>query len=323
MRKSTAFTLVELLVVIAIIGVLVALLLPAVQAAREAARRTQCTNHLKQVGLAMQNFHSARGAFPSGIDMWPGNGGCADPENPVTGPDGQPVSHRRNYYGWGWATFIIAYLEQNALNDRFDFKDHPSGAYARGPSFVAGAEFISTYLCPSDPQGAELMHCCSGVGNGPGGEDLAGTNIAGVADSIDWSCDGAWPRPDPIPAGFSDDRGANGILFQRSHVAMKDVTDGASHTLLVGEIIGRGPGTNEGNFWVTWNVQHTGNGINLPLRFEPKPSPWSVTENGFASFHPTGCHFALADGSVMFMSESIDQDVLEAMTTRGGYEVVE
>jgi hypothetical protein len=139
--------------------------------------------------------------------------------------------------------------------------------------------------------------------------DLAKTNMAGVADSLDWTCDGAWPDPD-----------ADGVLYQSSETGAEEVEDGLSHTLFVGEMIGAGPGTNLGYFWATWNILHTANGINLTVRVPPR-GPWSVPDTGFASYHPSGCHFTLGDGSVRFISESIDQYVLAAMTTRAGGEV--
>ena len=308
--RSFGFTLVELLVVIAIIGILVTLLLPAVNAAREAARRTQCLNNFKQVGLAMHTYHSSFGTFPTGIHMWPSSG-CAFPSDP------KPAELGKVYYGWGWGAFILPFLEEASIHDQFVFKDHPSGAYSMGPDYVAGGLLIQSYLCPSNPQNAELAHCCSHVSNGPNGEDLAITHMAGVADSADWSCDQVWPSPN-----------ANGMLFQRSRVAVKRVTDGTSHTLVVGEIIGNGPGTNEGSFWVTWNVIHSGNPINLTLRrLQLSPpqhtSPWSVDNMSFASYHPGGCHFAFADGAAKFISESINVGVMVALTTRAGGEVVE
>ena len=304
LNSPRGFTLVELLVVIAIIGILIALLLPAVQAAREAARRSQCSNHFRQVGVAMHNYHSAHATFPTGLYLWYAND-CADPgKGPHTG---------KRYYGWGWATFILPYIEQNDLYDQFDFS---LDSYASNPSFRAGAEFIPTYLCPSDAQGKELVSCCGSIRNGATDlEDLAKTNMAGVADSIDWSCDGQIPDPN-----------ADGVLYQRSRVKASQIADGTSNTLMVGEMIGSGPNTNGGYFWTTWDVLHTVNGINYPVRLLQAGfafSPWSLADNGFASYHPGGCHFTLADGSVQFLTETIDQQTLAALTTRAGQEVVE
>ncbi|MBX3427129.1 MAG: DUF1559 domain-containing protein [Pirellulales bacterium] len=287
---------------IAIIGVLVALLLPAVQAAREAARRTTCANNARQIGIAFQNYHAALRRFPTGIEMWgAGSRGRAS--------CGAPEGDSDRYYGWGWGVYVIPYMEASNVYSRFDFQKRSGASYAEGPNFAAGAEFIPAYACPSDPLGQELVFCCSTLQNGSApDEDLAKTNWAGVADSLDWSCDGTWPSAS-----------ANGVLYQRSKTAVKDIVDGTSHTLLVGETIGSGP--NNAFFWVTWNVLHTANGINLPLR-EPPLHPWVVSQNGFASLHPSGCHFTLADSSVQFINESIDQRVLAALTTRDGGEVI-
>ena len=309
-NRRQAFTLVELLVVIAIIGVLVALLLPAVQAAREAARRTQCTNNFKQVGVAMHGHHAARGHFPVGIEIW---------FTPCSIPPSHPGIITDDYAGWGWATHLLPYLEQEAIYDQIDFSaavDDPSGGYA-GPvdtrvNFRAAGQFVRTYLCPSDPQGAELVGCCSGISNGGSeNEDLARTNMAGVADSTDWTCDGRVPRLD-----------ADGVLFNFTRIATKNIIDGTSNTLMVGEVIGVGEGTHSGHFYVTWDVLHTANGINLPLRLGPS-SPWVTDKGGFASFHPGGCHFLMADGSVRFLNEDIDSVTLAALTTREGGEILQ
>lgn len=290
-----AFTLVELLVVITIIGILIALLLPAVQAAREAARRMQCANNFKQVGLAMHGYHEAVGGFPSGLLM----------------RQAAPT-----FYGWGWGTFLLPYLEMNGIYAQFDGFREPE--YDSPKSFKAGAIFVPAYLCPSDPQDRELVSCCSGVHNGATeNEDLAKTNMAGVADSRDWSDGYGFPRQD-----------GDGVLFESSRVNVSDITDGTSNTLMIGEVIGLGPGTYLGLPWITWDVMDTHNGINLPVRVRPA-SPWSVTDNGFASYHPGGCNFTMADGSVHFISENISSglhtppnppSVLQALTTRKGGE---
>lgn len=296
---ARGFTLVELLVVIAIIGVLVALLLPAVQAAREAARRAQCSNNFKQVGVALHNHHAALKHFPAGINMWRSTDGACS----------VPPSQPSQFLGWGWGTFLLPYLESGAIYDQIDFSE---GIYAGPKSFVAGGKFVETYLCPSDPQGDELVFCCTGSRNGATEEeDLARTNMAGVADSRDWSCNGSWPRLD-----------ADGALFQFRELSTKDMTDGTSNTLMVGEIVGFGEGSHTGLFWVTWDILHTANGINLPVRLTPS-GPWVVEETGFASFHPGGCHFLMADSSVHFINQEIDQAVLAALTTRQGGEPVD
>lgn len=291
------FTLVELLVVIAIIGILIALLLPAVQAAREAARRSQCSNHFKQVGLAMHNYHSALRTFPPGIIMWDSDTKCSP---------GTPS----RYWGWGWSSMILPYMEQQTLYNSLDYKL----TYSTAPNFALGATRISTFLCPSDPQGGELVSCCTGVQNGSNAnEDIAMTNMAGVADSTDWTCDSTWPKH------FSS---TDGVMGERVGARIADITDGTSNTLLVGEITGGGPGSYQGNFWVTWNILDTRDGINGAYT-KVGGTYGGLRNTGFSSYHPGGCHFLLADGSVQFLAETIAKDVLVAKTTRAKGETLQ
>lgn len=300
-----AFTLVELLVVIAIIGVLVALLLPAVQAARESARRAQCLNNYKQVGVAMHNHHSARKCFPSGIDMW------------TTGVDcSMPAGKKTSFIGWSWGAYILPYIEAGANYQQMDLSEKSGNSYVTGTNFAAAAHRIEGFLCPSDEQVFELVGCCSDISNGPSdSEDMAMTNMAGVADSKSWQC--LW---DDWPAGWANPNG-NGVLFQHSKVHTGQITDGTSNTLMVGEVMGYGRDSHAAYWWATWNVMDTNNGINLPLRVPPR-GLFDSAEAGFASFHPGGAHFLFADGSATFLSEDIDQVLLSALSTRNGEETL-
>ena len=340
--RSRAFTLVELLVVIAIIGVLVALLLPAVQAAREAARRNQCSNNFKQVGLACHNSLSAKRVFPVGIRMWgpgtPGGGSsnsCAWAEDPFNKTGG---SAGRNL-GFGWSTFILPYLEEQVTYEKFNFK-LKGGLYdnqvANRP---AGQTLIDAYICPSEIQGRNQIHYSNDI-DSPVGSGLktllAVTHMAAVSDSgkavdgisdrlptsplenytqSDYTCGGGWPRPD-----------ANGILYQRSKTSTRHITDGTSCTLLVGEVIASTktvfPAGSEhrlghhGYFWSTWNVIDTRLGINSGIVLAGY-EPGFPDEEGFASYHAGGCHFVFGDGHVQFISENIAPVVLAALSTRG------
>jgi len=312
-----AFTLVELLVVIAIIGILIALLLPAVQAAREAARRTQCSNHFKQVGLALHNYHDAFKSFPSGIQMYYASLPC-----PGTPPG--------TYFGWGWGAFILPYLEQSTLYDDIDFG---TGHYAAAGAREAAGQHIDVFVCPSDPHGGEWTECCTGWSNGPKStDDLRASNMAGVGDSRDIYCSS-------YRAVRTD---GNGMLFNLTGVRFRDVLDGTSTTLFVGEITGGlGAHPTEGTAylsvsWYVWDVQDTAQGVNgpgsVPGGRDDKIDPIDgdggnrhdelFDEVGFSSFHPGGAHFLRVDGSVHFLSENIDQHVLESLVTRAGGEVV-
>ncbi len=298
--SRTGFTLVELLVVIAIIGILIALLLPAVQSAREAARRMQCANNYKQIGIATHSYHNAIGSFPAGIYMWDRNS-CASP----------PGDTYTNYNGWGWSTFILPYMEQTQVYDQVKFED---GSYGSWDNFKASANFIGGYLCPSDPGDKELVSTGGDRTNGSTPpEDAAGTHMAGISDSRLWTCGGNYrnPRLD-----------GNGMLFGASRVKVSDVTDGTSNTLFVGEVIGSRPGQHSGYFWMTYNLISTQNGINLPVR-DTSISHWDHDSFGLSSYHPGGCHFLLADGSSHFIVETISQHVLESMTTRAGGETID
>ncbi len=293
-RVKGGFTLVELLVVIAIIGILIALLLPAVQAAREAARRIQCSNHFKQAGVALHTYHDTHKCFPPG--WMHAENGC--------GPG--------RFEGFGWSAFTLPYLEQNDIYDNliFDvsiarFKDEPNGRRN------AGGATVSTYLCPSDPQ-SDLRILWTSVWSSPDGQGQFGrTNMAGVADSVEWRCFGA--------GGRFPDADANGILRGWDTTAIRDVSDGTSHTLLVGEITGSHAGTYEGWIWASTNILDASGGINgansIPGGDEWEPFTWQK-RYPFSSYHPGGCQFGLADGSSHFISENIDQVTLERLAAR-------
>ncbi|MCA9101954.1 MAG: DUF1559 domain-containing protein, partial [Planctomycetales bacterium] len=211
-RGLPGFTLVELLVVIAIIGILIALLIPAVQSAREAARRSQCANNVKQIGLGLQNYASALGTFPPGTIMNP----AGDPNLPA---------NTRGYIGWGWGALVLPFIEQGAVHDAFDFAS-PQGIVAF-PGNAAGGTLISGYLCPSAVgSGARWVECCSGFQNGPTPvDDFRETNYAGVADSVN----AFYVATQGVSNG-------DGMLFNHAAIQFRRVSDGTSNTLLVGEV---------------------------------------------------------------------------------------
>jgi prepilin-type processing-associated H-X9-DG protein len=253
----------------------------------------------------MHSHYVAKKYFPTGIDMITHTYPCT-----------LPKAHPRltaGVFGWGWGTFILPYIEENTLYDGMKFYNVPNADIIRPLSnFRAGGNRVDAFICPSDQRGYEMISCCGGMANGAPEEDFGKTNMAGVADSRDWTCDEnhSYPRVD-----------ADGVMFQTSKLPTSRITDGTSKTLMVGEVVGGLTSSNFGFYWVTWNVLHTANGINLASKIEPQRAN-SVDEGSFASFHPGGCHFLLCDGHAAFISEDISQDVLSALTTRAGGETI-
>jgi len=288
-KPRPGFTLVELLVVIAIIGILIALLLPAVQAAREAARRIQCGNNFKQVGLALHNYHSTFKCFAPGM-----------------------LFVRTSHAAFGWGAYILPYVEQQAVHDLIQF-DTATSYFADDGTREGGATSITAYLCPSDPQGGELVVCCSGGqwGSDPD-EDCRQTNMGGVMDSQQWY---NWYVA-RLPLSDVD-----GMFAFEEGCRIADVLDGTSNTLMIGELTGAGRGSHYAHFWITHDIISTRDGINGPWT-KPGGGTFRFYDAGFSSFHPGGCHFVMADGSVHFLSETIAHDVLAALTTRAGGEPV-
>ncbi len=300
---ANGFTLVELLVVIAIIGVLVALLLPAVQAAREAARRSQCMNNLKQFGLALQNYHGAHGSFPMGQQIWNVN----DP------PDLGLTGNSRRY---GWQHSLLPYIEQGVLYGQFDLETSPQ---INNPTNAPlNWTWIEGSLCPSNPMrtGVNWTSAINPASPGPS-EDSTPTHYSGIADSRSQFHNGVSGWPNGL---------GNGTFYLGRAVSIREITDGTSNTLVTTENIAPeegGPGQYRGQTWVAWNLLDVHNGVNFPLKLNPllSHSAWD-SSNGPASFHPGGCYSGRADGSVAFLSESIDQGTLEALATRSGDEVI-
>ena len=199
-------------------------------------------------------------------------------------------------------------MGEQTLDDRIDRNySYGEGFNSHGAdNYDLAQTFVETYLCPTDPQGRELIAYGSGT-------MYAKTNMAGVADSRNHTCDAyGWIRRD-----------GDGVMFQGSAVKVTEIYDGSSQTLVIGEIVGIGRGTNHGMAWCTWNVIGTRNGINHPLKFSPIGSVWDLDEGGYASHHPGGCNFVFADGSVHFLSENISQLIVTALTTRKAGDIVE
>ena len=294
--KSRGFTLVELLVVIAIIGVLVALLLPAVQAARESARRMQCTNRLKQIGLASLNFHDAKKFFPPGICVpvvaSATNGevsGSSCPGGNIQGCPPQAIPGK-----WGsWLVWIMPYLEQQGLYSRLDLTKREY-AYCDGPTSY-GATVIAEYMCPTDEEPQRTMIYTGGGGNYHFGPNSYFGN-AGVK---------AWII---TQATF------DGMLYYNSKVRMKDVTDGSSRTLLAGERYSYDPSQENPNIgklvdfrgwaWANYNSGQDNLGdTSWPINTPATVIGLDPRKNNFSSNHPGGgANFVFGDCSVHFLT---------------------
>lgn len=298
LRKARGFTLVELLVAISIIGVLLGLLLPAVQQAREAARRMQCQNNLKQIGLAFQNYESSYRRFP------PGYISRVDSVGNEIGP------------GWGWASQILPQIEQSALHGQINFNlgiEHPSNRTAR-------LQRIPSFLCPSDNPPAQWQavsrSLATGALIGPIC-DVAPANYVGMFGTFEPGVDG------------------DGVLFRNEPISFRSVLDGTSSTLLVGERGFRlgeatwagavtnaviipdrtdGVGTGPPESASSLILGHSGDGYS--------PGERRSHVNQFYSEHQGGVHFVFVDGHVGFLNNSMEYRLYQAITTRSGSEVV-
>ena len=307
--RARAFTLVELLIVIAIIGVLVALLLPAVQAAREAARRSQCSNNFKQIALGLLNFENSQNTLPRGMKMWQN---VADPA--LCGQTYNPGDY---FFGMGWGVLILPFIEEQALYNKFDFNINPD--LSQSPNFQSAAHRLNVFLCPSDPQDGELCNYMTAGQNGTDPEeDLRQTNVVGIADSAQWLCDTIWVKEFPA---------SNGVFGNLGACRLAHIRDGLSNTLLLGEVTGGGPGTHRGHFWSTFALTDVFDGINGPwtlpggqFTHDADAVIWGFRTAGPSSFHGPGCLFAFADGSVHFLSDEIAKQTLDALATRAGRE---
>ncbi|QDT63324.1 DUF1559 domain-containing protein [Calycomorphotria hydatis] len=309
LRKSArgGFTLIELLVVIAIIAILIALLLPAVQQAREAARRSQCKNNLKQLALAMHNYHDSHRVFPPAyVDLR------------STGQAGDDKGH------WAWSAFILPYMELSNVFETIQVNDLiPSDAL----DIAANRDIMSlryeTFLCPSAPgpktnPNAGYMVERSGSG---AAYQLSVTNYVVVNSSKD-----RFQNRAPDPTNAID--GATGMFYRDSKTRIRDITDGTSNTLMIGERSYYDPGDGSDRlasamFMLRGNAPdgdptagdgsdtNTNQGVLVAAgttRYELNTTRTGSTayNMGFFSQHIGGVQFAMADGSVHFINESID-----------------
>jgi prepilin-type N-terminal cleavage/methylation domain-containing protein/prepilin-type processing-associated H-X9-DG protein len=305
-----AFSMIELLVVIALLAVLVALLAPAVQKAREAANRNSCQNNLREMAIALHHYHDGQCSFPPG---YVAAGSYVDGAT-----DTSP--------GWGWSSFILPYLEQSSVSAEIHF----AGPIEAPENATVIRTMVSAFHCPSDVWTGDPFGVKDGFGN----------SLATLAPSSYAAC---------VGNDLSDVAGATGlgVFFRNSSVRMNDVSDGTSHTILIGE---RSWNVAQG----TW-VGAVSNGViqrgplnqcpGSPLASTPAPglvlahahlnNAQSDTDGGlddFSSLHTQGSNFAFVDGSVRFLrtvpgdnpdgSYTADSVIFQALGTRSGAEIV-
>lgn len=310
-RMRRGFTLVELLVVIAIIGILVGLLLPAVQAAREAARRMQCSNNLKQIGLALQNYNGTFSRLPAGSNGLPNAAGT-----------------NFNGHGWTWHASILPYLEQTTLYDAVQGADgmgNELGDQNTGKPLVVKRTTLSVFWCPSQPDvragsqknGYQPANYNGNMGTriGNGNDDCICTGIATLQDMLSkpWGC-----------------MNGNGIFYVWSRTRFADVTDGLSNTIFVSEVPDSG-GDAIGGFGAGADRRtmfSTGADANPPTEMseyliaaEGNDPINGGAEEAAGSWHTGGAQFVLGDGSVHFLSENMDMKTYQAISTRAEGEV--
>ena len=311
LRRLNGFTLVELLVVIAIIGILVALLLPAVQSARGAARRMQCQNNLKQISLALHNYHAAIQSFPYG-----------------TLDEATTDYHKRDT----WFQQIWPHIEQQNAYDQYQ---EWTGTWVMDTPPEIKDLVIEAFVCPSDVRAPGFG---GGGGFRSGGYGFQGNYVGNAGD--DYIKINRPPYPDYALHEL------NGVFYANSTVRIDDIRDGTTNTLLISEVKVRGkPGDTGwgggGGYW--GGGQHSAFGFTAmePPNANVSDRAWTCnntmipdspcTEVGddinkrviTRSFHPGGVLASLADGSVHFFSDSIDLITWKALATRAGQEVVD
>ena len=340
--NRSGFTLVELLVVIAIIGILIGMLLPAVQQVREAARRSQCQNQLRQMALAMHNYESALQRFPAGV-------------LPKTVNDDGSVTSANDQLGqngYCWSALILPQLEQQAVYDQLSaasngLKAPTSVLQSGGDTTIVSRQVLPIFVCPSCPMDPLNPLRASMLDDG---ENDAKSNYVGVYGNFGIDDKSDLANIDNLSEISSSIGAANtperqvvaeypGILFFNSRTEMSDIVDGTSNTFLIGErsgeIIGSSA-TGSDDFAMraaaVWCGNHEAQWLNACLGSTSSEPDWTLNSASrgffqqfvpFSSTHPGGANFARADGSVTFVSEEVAGETYEFMGTKSDGEVID
>ena len=284
--KRKGFTLIELLVVIAIIAILIALLLPAVQQAREAARRTQCKNNLKQIGLGLHNYHDVFHLFPPGyVSDRPALNNSSWCRNHGPGPGSVQFAP--------WTALVLPYIEQGNLYEKMNFNipwqatSNKMDTTKINYTLVKDASPMNVYTCPSDPDlnGNPTWNSYMGVMGGGSSPDCQNTGCT----------------PSNVRAHY-----ISGVLFGGSNIQIRDVKDGTTNVFMVGE-------SRYAN--AEWGASAKQDGCHFPrnlagaqeqINLHAKGKRGQMQTRGFSSYHTGGAHMLMADGSTQFLSENMD-----------------
>ena len=320
--RSRAFTLIELLVVIAIIAILIGLLLPAVQKVREAAARMSCSNNLKQLGLALHGYHDANNKLPPGAQQ-------------QVYPSPNPTGNTTTFIaGTSWIVFILPNIEQENLFKQYNF----ALAYNSTQNAAVGNNVVKTLYCPSGPDPKRYLDPNTNLTQNPSTHYYGVMGPGGATDNHTIVLNGTTYTYRQGDSGANAAWSGNGMLSQYRDttgsistgrtVKLTDVTDGLTNTLMVAERSVNMPNgyafNHDYRSWIRGNSG--GSGATKNVTFPINSTFYNGSNNfnhiSFGSNHTNGCNFALGDGSVRFINQSIDLAVYKASASMNSGEVV-